>query len=267
MDSSHLAVACESTDGYWGAAWLFFCAAASACYSWKKLFFLCFQMLEQEEKDNEAVSKMMALDQKNQLLNLFHEKNRPVLAKWPQVDSSWQRCCRSVMLWGKEQTAIVMVTLPRLRRAPTCSTSFLCFLWTSGKSSSGAFGQAPPPDGVDSDWLFLRSVCCAGGRRNRPPCLTWATLCCCVHTGASCSPMTPWSTETRSSEFAWIQPIKHGVRDGPLNCRGAAVGSLRFDEMLCVGQLGESDRCVFFEMDASVAHLLCLTRTGLSCSV
>lgn len=44
-------------------------------------------MLEQEEKDNEAVSKMMALDQKNQLLNLFQEKNRPVLARWPQVDS------------------------------------------------------------------------------------------------------------------------------------------------------------------------------------
>uniref|UniRef100_H3BXY1 Ubiquitin carboxyl-terminal hydrolase 48 n=1 Tax=Tetraodon nigroviridis TaxID=99883 RepID=H3BXY1_TETNG len=41
-------------------------------------------MLEQEEKDNEAVSKMMALDQKNQLLNLFQEKNRPALAKWPQ---------------------------------------------------------------------------------------------------------------------------------------------------------------------------------------
>ncbi|KAM9364177.1 ubiquitin carboxyl-terminal hydrolase 48 isoform 1-T2 [Pholidichthys leucotaenia] len=40
--------------------------------------------LEQEERDNEAVSKMMALDQKNQLLNLFHEKNRPTLAKWPQ---------------------------------------------------------------------------------------------------------------------------------------------------------------------------------------
>ncbi|XP_037534462.1 ubiquitin carboxyl-terminal hydrolase 48, partial [Nematolebias whitei] len=40
--------------------------------------------LEQEEKDNEAVSKMMALDQKNQLLNLFHEKNRPALTKWPQ---------------------------------------------------------------------------------------------------------------------------------------------------------------------------------------
>ncbi|XP_026163574.1 ubiquitin carboxyl-terminal hydrolase 48 isoform X1 [Mastacembelus armatus] len=47
---------------------------------------LCQQCLtlEQEEKDNEAVSKMMALDQKNQLLNLFHEKNRPTLAKWPQ---------------------------------------------------------------------------------------------------------------------------------------------------------------------------------------
>ncbi|XP_071403639.1 ubiquitin carboxyl-terminal hydrolase 48 isoform X3 [Centroberyx affinis] len=40
--------------------------------------------LEQEEKDNEAVSKMMALDQKNQLLNLFQEKNRPTLTKWPQ---------------------------------------------------------------------------------------------------------------------------------------------------------------------------------------
>ncbi|KAM4625621.1 ubiquitin carboxyl-terminal hydrolase 48 isoform 2-T3 [Polymixia lowei] len=40
--------------------------------------------LEQEEKDNEAVSKMMAQDQKNQLLNLFQEKNRPTLTKWPQ---------------------------------------------------------------------------------------------------------------------------------------------------------------------------------------
>lgn len=47
---------------------------------------MCVQTLEQEEKDNEAVSKMMALDQKNQLLNLFHEKNRPTLTKWPQVD-------------------------------------------------------------------------------------------------------------------------------------------------------------------------------------
>ncbi|KAM6980044.1 ubiquitin carboxyl-terminal hydrolase 48 isoform 2-T3 [Aplochiton taeniatus] len=40
--------------------------------------------LEQEEKDNEAVSKMMASDQKNLLLNLFQEKNRPALNKWPQ---------------------------------------------------------------------------------------------------------------------------------------------------------------------------------------
>ncbi|TNN88219.1 Ubiquitin carboxyl-terminal hydrolase 48 [Liparis tanakae] len=40
--------------------------------------------LEQEEKDNEAVSKMMATDQKNQLINLFNEKNRPTLNKWPQ---------------------------------------------------------------------------------------------------------------------------------------------------------------------------------------
>ncbi|XP_053725063.1 ubiquitin carboxyl-terminal hydrolase 48 [Synchiropus splendidus] len=39
---------------------------------------------EQEEKDNEAVSKMMAVDQKNQLVNLFQEKNRPTLSKWPQ---------------------------------------------------------------------------------------------------------------------------------------------------------------------------------------
>ncbi|XP_056293514.1 ubiquitin carboxyl-terminal hydrolase 48 isoform X1 [Pseudoliparis swirei] len=46
----------------------------------------CLQCLtlEQEEKDNEAVSKMMATDQKNQLINLFNEKNRPTLNKWPQ---------------------------------------------------------------------------------------------------------------------------------------------------------------------------------------
>ena len=43
------------------------------------------QRLEQEEKDNEAVSKMMAAEQKNQLTNLFQEKNRPTLTKWPQV--------------------------------------------------------------------------------------------------------------------------------------------------------------------------------------
>lgn len=48
------------------------------------------QTLEQEEKDNEAVSKMMALHQKNQLLNLFHEKNRPTLTKWPQVETQSQ---------------------------------------------------------------------------------------------------------------------------------------------------------------------------------
>lgn len=56
-----------------------------------------FQMLEQEEKDNEAVSKMMALDQKNQLINLFHEKNRPVLARWPQVASRSAAGVRSSM--------------------------------------------------------------------------------------------------------------------------------------------------------------------------
>uniref|UniRef100_A0A8C5GT95 Ubiquitin carboxyl-terminal hydrolase 48 n=1 Tax=Gouania willdenowi TaxID=441366 RepID=A0A8C5GT95_GOUWI len=44
----------------------------------------CQQCLVREVKDNEAVSKMMALDQKNQLLNLFNEKNRPTLTKWPQ---------------------------------------------------------------------------------------------------------------------------------------------------------------------------------------
>ena len=52
------------------------------------------QTLEQEEKDNEAVSKMMAQDQKNQLLNLFQEKNRPMLTKWPQVWRS-TRCSLS----------------------------------------------------------------------------------------------------------------------------------------------------------------------------
>lgn len=51
------------------------------------LYSLCVQTLEQEEKDNEAVSKLMALEQKNQLLNLFYEKNRPTLTKWPQVDT------------------------------------------------------------------------------------------------------------------------------------------------------------------------------------
>ena len=58
----------------------------------KHVSFLCVQTLEQEEKDNEAVSKMMAQDQKNQLLNLFNEKNRPTLNKWPQVDTEPSSC-------------------------------------------------------------------------------------------------------------------------------------------------------------------------------
>lgn len=167
-------------------------------------------MLEQEEKDNEAVSKMMALDQKNQLLNLFQEKNRPVLARWPQVDSrhpaivSYWMCCNSE----------VSVTPPHLCRAPTCFTSFLCFLWTSGKSSSGAWWFHRPFNDDCSSWLSFSAVCSVGDRQNRPPCLTWATLCCCVHMGASCSPMTPWSTEMRSSELASIQYFKCGVRAG-----------------------------------------------------
>ncbi len=51
---------------------------------------------------------MMALDQKNQLLNLFHEKNRPTLTKWPQVDTKQstkllvrQSCNRFTPIYGK----------------------------------------------------------------------------------------------------------------------------------------------------------------------
>ncbi|XP_046881720.1 ubiquitin carboxyl-terminal hydrolase 48 isoform X1 [Hypomesus transpacificus] len=40
--------------------------------------------LEREGKENEALNRMMASDQKSSLLNLFQEKNRPVLTKWPQ---------------------------------------------------------------------------------------------------------------------------------------------------------------------------------------
>ncbi|XP_062842349.1 ubiquitin carboxyl-terminal hydrolase 48 isoform X2 [Trichomycterus rosablanca] len=40
--------------------------------------------LEVEGKENEALNRMMANEQKNSLLNLFHEKNRPSLQKWPQ---------------------------------------------------------------------------------------------------------------------------------------------------------------------------------------
>ncbi|TRY94892.1 hypothetical protein DNTS_032992 [Danionella cerebrum] len=40
--------------------------------------------LEREGKENEALNRMMANEQKSSLLNLFQEKNRPVLDKWPQ---------------------------------------------------------------------------------------------------------------------------------------------------------------------------------------
>lgn len=69
-------------------------------------FVLCVQTLEQEEKDNEAVSKMMALEQKNQLPNLFQDKNRPTLTKWPQVrldSNAWCRCyfeSTNVLVWS-----------------------------------------------------------------------------------------------------------------------------------------------------------------------
>ncbi|KAL4658673.1 ubiquitin carboxyl-terminal hydrolase 48 isoform X1 [Arapaima gigas] len=40
--------------------------------------------LDREGKENEALNKMMASEQKANLLNLFQEKNRPTLHKWPQ---------------------------------------------------------------------------------------------------------------------------------------------------------------------------------------
>ncbi|XP_066546567.1 ubiquitin carboxyl-terminal hydrolase 48 isoform X3 [Amia ocellicauda] len=40
--------------------------------------------LEREGKENEALNRMMAHEQKTSLLNLFHDKNRPTLQKWPQ---------------------------------------------------------------------------------------------------------------------------------------------------------------------------------------
>lgn len=40
--------------------------------------------LEKEGKENEALNRMMANEQKSSLLNLFHDKNRPLLQKWPQ---------------------------------------------------------------------------------------------------------------------------------------------------------------------------------------
>uniref|UniRef100_A0A4W5MRS3 Ubiquitin carboxyl-terminal hydrolase 48 n=1 Tax=Hucho hucho TaxID=62062 RepID=A0A4W5MRS3_9TELE len=44
----------------------------------------CQQCLEREGKENEALNRMMASEQKSSLLNLFQEKNRPTLTKWPQ---------------------------------------------------------------------------------------------------------------------------------------------------------------------------------------
>ncbi|XP_064160529.1 ubiquitin carboxyl-terminal hydrolase 48 isoform X2 [Anguilla rostrata] len=41
--------------------------------------------LDREGKETEALNKMMANEQKTSLLNLFQEKNRPTLQKWPQV--------------------------------------------------------------------------------------------------------------------------------------------------------------------------------------
>ncbi|XP_035244156.1 ubiquitin carboxyl-terminal hydrolase 48 isoform X5 [Anguilla anguilla] len=40
--------------------------------------------LDREGKETEALNKMMANEQKTSLLNLFQEKNRPTLQKWPQ---------------------------------------------------------------------------------------------------------------------------------------------------------------------------------------
>ncbi|XP_006641945.1 ubiquitin carboxyl-terminal hydrolase 48 isoform X1 [Lepisosteus oculatus] len=40
--------------------------------------------LEREGKENEALNRMMAHEQKTSLLNLFHDKNRPTLQKWPE---------------------------------------------------------------------------------------------------------------------------------------------------------------------------------------
>ncbi|KAL2091610.1 hypothetical protein ACEWY4_013873 [Coilia grayii] len=40
--------------------------------------------LEQEDRQNKELNKMMANEQKSALLNLFQEKNRPMLQKWPE---------------------------------------------------------------------------------------------------------------------------------------------------------------------------------------
>lgn len=103
---------------------------------------LCVQTLEQEEKDNEAVSKMMALDQKNQLLNLFNEKNRPTLNKWPEVNSPPASGSNVATTYTYIQTYVRPkrpLTPLVLSRIQTYFTSSPCFLWMSGENSSGMF--------------------------------------------------------------------------------------------------------------------------------
>ncbi|KAJ8367378.1 hypothetical protein AAFF_G00320470 [Aldrovandia affinis] len=51
--------------------------------------------LDREGKENEALNKMVANEQKTSLLNLFQEKNRPTLQKWPQVSCCNQRPAKS----------------------------------------------------------------------------------------------------------------------------------------------------------------------------
>lgn len=155
---------------------------------------LCVQTLEQEEKDNEAVSKMMALDQKNQLLNLFHEKNRPTLSKWPQVRTR-------PSLWNRPGTP-PLTHVCFLRTRMFCMW-FLCSLWRSGGSSSGLFSLSFFLNSSGEKFRSYSCVCSAGGPLNPPQCLTWGTASCCALMGGSCSPTTPWSVATLSSEFSF----------------------------------------------------------------
>lgn len=62
------------------------CSGDSKPFLGKGIMIDCFfQRLEREGKENEALNRMMANEQKTSLLNLFQEKNRPTLQKWPQV--------------------------------------------------------------------------------------------------------------------------------------------------------------------------------------
>ncbi|KTG32657.1 hypothetical protein cypCar_00018321 [Cyprinus carpio] len=73
--------------------------------------------LEREGKENEALNRMMANEQKSSLLNLFQEKNRPTLQKWPQetdvlyivphyfVDE-WRKFISIALLWPAEWEVI-----------------------------------------------------------------------------------------------------------------------------------------------------------------